>query len=94
MKINYQNVNKFVSTEEIKNNENKTLSAFKTLLNKTGEGNDFLGWIKYPYEYDQDEFARIKAAAKKIQSDSEVLVVIGIGGSYLGARAVIESLTS
>lgn len=93
MKINYQNVNKFVSTEEIKNNETKTLSAFKTLLNKTGEGNDFLGWIKYPYEYDQDEFARIKKAAEFVKQNAEVLVVIGIGGSYLGAKAVIEALT-
>lgn len=93
MKINYQNVNKFVSTEEIKNNETKALGAFKTLLNKTGEGNDFLGWIKYPYEYDQDEFARIKKAAEFVKQNAEVLVVIGIGGSYLGAKAVIEALT-
>ena len=60
------------------------------LLNGKGAGNDFLGWIDLPVNYDKDEFARIQKAAKKIQSDSEVLVVIGIGGSYLGARAAIE----
>ena len=59
---------------------------------KTGAGNDFLGWIDLPVDYDKDEFARIKKAAQKIQQDSEVLVVIGIGGSYLGARAAIEFL--
>jgi len=66
--------------------------AKEVLVNKSGAGNDFLGWIDLPVDYDKDEFARIKAAAKKIQSDSEVLVVIGIGGSYLGARAAIDFL--
>lgn len=93
MRINYQNVLKFVSNDEIKNNESIALQAFNTLLNKSGEGNDFLGWIKYPYEYDKDEFARIKKAASFIKENAEVLVVIGIGGSYLGAKAVIEALT-
>ena len=62
------------------------------LHEKTGLGNDFLGWVDLPKNYDKEEFARIKKAAKKIQSDSDVLVVIGIGGSYLGARAAIECL--
>ena len=62
------------------------------LVSRTGEGNDFLGWIDLPTDYDKEEFARIKKAAEKIQSDSEVLLVIGIGGSYLGARAAIEFL--
>ncbi len=66
--------------------------AKEVLLQKSGAGNDFLGWIDLPVDYDKEEFARIKAAAKKIQSDSEVLLVIGIGGSYLGARAAIEFL--
>jgi glucose-6-phosphate isomerase len=70
----------------------KAESAKSVLVNKTGEGNDFLGWIDLPVDYDKDEFERIKKAAAKIQSDSEVLVVIGIGGSYLGARAAIEFL--
>ncbi|MCI9542327.1 MAG: glucose-6-phosphate isomerase [Lachnospiraceae bacterium] len=66
--------------------------AKEVLLSKSGAGNDFLGWIDLPVDYDKDEFARIKEAAKKIQGDSEVLLVIGIGGSYLGARAAIEFL--
>ena len=67
-------------------------AARETLEKKTGAGNDFLGWIDLPVNYDKEEFARIKAAAEKIKSDSDVLVVIGIGGSYLGARAAIEFL--
>ena len=69
-------------------------AAFDTLVNGTGAGNDFIGWVDLPVSYDKDEFARIQKAAKKIQSDSKALVVIGIGGSYLGARAVIELLKS
>lgn len=68
------------------------MDAKEQLVSKTGAGNDFLGWIDLPVDYDKDEFVRIKKAAEKIQSDSEVLVVIGIGGSYLGARAAIEFL--
>ena len=67
--------------------------AHDKIHNKTGAGNDFLGWVDLPVNYDKEEFARIKKAAKKIQDDSDVLVVIGIGGSYLGARAAIEMLT-
>lgn len=59
-------------------------------MNGTGAGNDFLGWLNLPVDYDRDEFARIKQAAKKIQQICDVLIVIGIGGSYLGARAAIE----
>ena len=69
-----------------------TESARKLLLSKSGAGNDYLGWIDLPVDYDKEEFARIKKAAEKIKSDSDVLVVIGIGGSYLGARAAIEFL--
>ena len=61
-------------------------------MDKNGAGNDFLGWLDLPVDYDKEEFTRIQKAAAKIQSDSEVLVVIGIGGSYLGARAAIEFL--
>ena len=68
------------------------LDAKDLLVSKTGAGNDFLGWIDLPVDYDKEEFDRIKKAAAKIQSDSEVLLVIGIGGSYLGARAAIEFL--
>ena len=66
--------------------------AHEKLVNKTGVGNDFLGWYDLPFQLG-DEYERVKAAAKKIRSDSQVLVVVGIGGSYLGARAVIEALT-
>jgi len=69
-------------------------AAIETLVKGTGAGNDFIGWVDLPVNYDKEEFARIQKAAKKIQSDSKALVVIGIGGSYLGARAVIELLKS
>ena len=68
-------------------------AAFDTLVNGTGAGNDFIGWVDLPVNYDREEFVRIQAAAKKIRSDSKALVVIGIGGSYLGAKAVIEALS-
>ena len=68
--------------------------AIDTLCSGTGAGNDFIGWVDLPVNYDKAEFARIQQAAKKIQSSSKALVVIGIGGSYLGARAVIELLKS
>jgi glucose-6-phosphate isomerase len=90
--FDYSKVNTFVSAEEVGYMENLAEAAKKTLLSKSGAGNDFLGWIDLPEDYDKEEFARIKEAAKKIQSDSEVLIVIGIGGSYLGARAAIEFL--
>ena len=68
--------------------------AHTWLQEATGRGSDFVGWVNLPRDYDKEEFARIQAAAKKIQSDSRALVVIGIGGSYLGARAAIELLRS
>lgn len=83
-----------VSKDEIKAMEEKAVSAMDTLHNKTGEGSDFLGWVTLPTDYDKDEFERIKNAAEYIKKNADVLVVIGIGGSYLGARAVIEGLTS
>lgn len=82
----------FISDEEISMMKSNTETAKKTLVEKTGAGNDFLGWIDLPVNYDKDEFARIQKAAEKIKNDSEVLVVIGIGGSYLGARAAINFL--
>lgn len=69
-------------------------AAHEKLHNGTGEGNAFLGWVDLPVNYDKEEFARIKAAAEKIKKDSEILIVIGIGGSYLGARAAIEFVKS
>lgn len=82
----------FVSETELQGIKSQILSARDTLVNGTGLGNDFVGWVDLPVNYDKDEFARIKKAAAKICADSEVLVVIGIGGSYLGARAAIEFL--
>lgn len=84
----------FVAQHEVDYFAEPIKLAHEQLHNKTGVGNDFLGWIDLPKAYDKEEFARIKKAAEKIQSDSEVLIVIGIGGSYLGARAAIEMLTN
>lgn len=90
--FDYSRAGAFISQEEIKNMERQALAAMDVLLSREGAGNDFLGWIDLPVNYDKEEFARIKKAAARIQSDSEVLLVIGIGGSYLGARAAIEFL--
>ena len=84
----------FVSQHEYGAMEPLVKAAHQQLTDKTGLGNDFLGWVTLPADYDKEEFARIKAAAKKIQGNSDVFVVIGIGGSYLGARAAIEFLKS
>ena len=92
--FDFKNVAGMASAEDIAAIKEEVVAAKSTLVNKTGEGNDFLGWIDLPVDYDKEEFARIKKAAAKIQSDSDVLVVIGIGGSYLGARAAIEFLSS
>ena len=88
----YSKALKFVSEEEIELIRPQAEAARDILLSKKGAGSDFLGWLDLPEDYDKDEFARIKKAADKIRSDSEVLLVVGIGGSYLGARAAIEFL--
>lgn len=90
--FDYSIASKFVAEHEVSMNAKQAQDAKELLLSRTGAGNDFLGWIDLPVDYDKDEFERIKKAAKKIQEDSEVLLVIGIGGSYLGARAAIEFL--
>ena len=90
--FDYGKASTFISEEEVSYMSGLVADAKELLVAKTGAGNDFLGWIDLPVDYDKDEFARIKKAAQKIQQDSEVLVVIGIGGSYLGARAAIEFL--
>jgi len=90
--FDYSKAAPFVQAHEVENMKKLALDAKDLLVAKTGAGNDFLGWIDLPVNYDKEEFARIKKAAQKIQSDSEVLLVIGIGGSYLGARAAIEFL--
>lgn len=83
-----------VSTQDIKNLESQAVAAMNTLHSKTGAGNDFLGWVTLPTDYDKEEFDRIKKASEYIKENADILIVIGIGGSYLGARAVIEALTS
>ena len=90
--FDYSRTSSFISADEMDLMKKLTLDAKELLVSKTGAGSDFLGWLDLPVNYDKEEFDRIKKAAAKIQSDSEVLVVIGIGGSYLGARAAIEFL--
>ncbi len=90
--FDYSAAKGFITESEIKMIEKIAENAKAELLNKTGAGNDFLGWIDLPVDYDKEEFRRIQEAAGKIKQDSEVLLVIGIGGSYLGARAAIEFL--
>lgn len=90
--FDYSKATAFIKDHEVANMKKLVLDAKEELVGRTGAGNDFLGWIDLPVDYDKEEFARIKKAAEKIRQDSDVLVVIGIGGSYLGARAAIEFL--
>ncbi len=90
--FDYSKAKKFVRDEEVANMKNQILEARKVLLSGDGAGSDFLGWVDLPVNYDREEFDRIKKAAEKIKSDSDVLLVLGIGGSYLGARAAINFL--
>ena len=82
----------FIRENDIEGLKSQILAAHETVNNKSGLGNDFLGWVTLPEDYDKEEFDRIKKAAEKIKNDTDVLIVIGIGGSYLGARAAIEFL--
>ena len=84
----------FIGSDELKGIAPAVKAAHEVLETRTGLGNDFLGWVDLPANYDKDEFDRVKAAAKRIISDSDILIVIGIGGSYLGARAAIEFIKS
>ena len=94
IRLNDTYIKPFINDAELSALNAEIATAHKTLLEGTGEGNDFLGWIDLPTNYDKEEYARIKAAAAKIQKSCDVFVVIGIGGSYLGARAVVEFLKS
>jgi len=94
LKLNTKYLESFITKDELKGIQPQVMAAVKNLHDGTGLGSDFLGWLNLPTDYDKEEFARIQAAAKKIQGNSDVLIVIGIGGSYLGARAVIEMLKS
>ena len=90
--FDYKKALGFFSEEELENIKGQVKSAHDMLHSKTGAGSDFLGWVSLPTDYDKEEFARIKAAAEKIRNNSDVLIVIGIGGSYLGAKAAIDFL--
>ena len=90
--FDYSKAMQFIGENEITSIKAIAETAKNILVEKSGAGNDFLGWIDLPVNYDKEEFARIQKAADKIKNDSDVLVVIGIGGSYLGARAAIEFL--
>ncbi|MBQ8824914.1 MAG: glucose-6-phosphate isomerase [Ruminococcus sp.] len=94
LKLNTKYLADFVGEDELKGIAHQVEASAKMLHEKTGLGSDYLGWLTLPTDYDKEEFERIQAAAKKIQSNSEILIVIGIGGSYLGARAAIEFLKS
>ena len=94
VKLNDRFVQKFVAPHELENIRPAVKQAHTTLMERTGAGNDFLGWLDLPVAYDREEFFRIKTAAKKICKTCDILVVLGIGGSYLGARAAIEFVRS
>lgn len=94
LKLNLNYVGKYADKEKFDSMRSEVSAAHKMLTEGTGLGSDFLGWLDLPVNYDKDEFCRIKESADKIKKDSEVLVVLGIGGSYLGARAVIEFIKS
>ena len=92
VKMNGKHLGGFIREHEYQAINPQIQAAHTMLHEKSGLGNDFLGWLDLPVNYDKEEFARIKAAAKRMQEDSDVVIVIGIGGSYLGARAAIEAL--
>lgn len=93
IELDYQIADTFIQDHELLFMEPALKLAHEQLMKKSGPGNDFLGWLTLPKDYDQEEFSRIQKAAEKIKQDSEVLIVIGIGGSYLGAKAAIDFLT-
>lgn len=93
-KLSVKHVSDFIADREYTAIVPQIKAAHEMLHNKSGLGNDFVGWLDLPVDYDKDEFARIKAAAERIKKNTEVFIVIGIGGSYLGARAAIEFLKS
>ncbi|MDE5582263.1 MAG: glucose-6-phosphate isomerase [Ruminococcus sp.] len=94
LKLNTKYLKDFVNPDELAGIKAQVETAAEALHSKSGLGNDFLGWVNLPKDYDKEEFERIKKASEKIKSNSDILIVIGIGGSYLGARAVIELLKS
>ena len=94
IQLDYGKTLEFFDKHELDQQKDIVKTIHQTIHKGTGAGNDFLGWLDLPVDYDKEEFSRIVEASKRIKSNSDVLVVIGIGGSYLGARAAIEMLTS
>ncbi len=94
VKLNTKYLENFVSEHELEGAKSQITAAHNLIETRSGQGNDFLGWVDLPVDYDKEEFARIKVAAEKIKQKADILIVIGIGGSYLGARAAIELLKS
>ena len=94
IKLNTKYLESFISEDDYKSIAPQIVKAHNLLKTKSGAGSDFLGWVTLPEDYDKNEFELIKASARKICENSQVLIVIGIGGSYLGARAVIEFIKS
>ncbi len=93
IQFDYSNTTSFIDQEKLADFQSKVNSIHEQMHHKTGVGSDYLGWLNLPEDYDKEEFQKIKSSAKRIQQNSEILLVIGIGGSYLGARAAIELLT-
>src|SRR6478752_9452347 len=91
--FDYSNALPFMQQSEVENLSEFVKTAHNMLHEKKGPGSDYLGWVDLPHNYDKEEFARIKAASERIRSNSDALIVIGIGGSYLGARSAIEALS-
>lgn len=94
LRLDLSKVEPYAKVTELEKMAAMVKGAHETLHNGTGAGSDFLGWVDLPVNYDKDEFSRIKKAAEKIKGNSDALIVIGIGGSYLGARAAIEMLNN
>ena len=92
--LNDKYIKPFIDEKELASMQSEVSAAHRVLMEGTGEGSDFLGWVRLPETYDKEEYARVKKAAAKIQKSCDVFIVIGIGGSYLGSRAVIEFLKS
>ena len=94
VQVDFTHLKDFVQERELEGMASSVKMAHQMLHNGTGMGNDYIGWLTLPTDYDKEEFRRIQEAAKRIQSDTDIFIVIGIGGSYLGARAAIEFLKS
>lgn len=94
VKLQQKYVKDFISDSELNGIQSEITASYKKLMEKSGDGSDFLGWIDLPVNYDKEEYSRIKAAAEKIRKNCDIFIVIGIGGSYLGARAAIEFVKS